>query len=276
MIDGSKIGLRARLRDARCSVPDGSALRRVGPVRRRRVRVHDPVEDRDLVLVVPGLANPGDGQAAPAPIQPPPRAMAHRTRRWDVSRRLLAAGVVGLAVLALSVVGTFRALEPADEILVWGTVEPMPSHLPLAAAPARPVPQEPRAVEPGPSADPTPAPTPSPRTTPAPQPAADGFTAQIIACRARAGSSCQGELDAVAGGSFVVIVRVENGRSGDAVSSHLVGPDGETELQRFSWFGGSGYIYVSVSAEQFEPGEYRLVARRNGTTVAERPLRIDG
>ncbi len=316
MTDQDRAHARALLREQRHDVHEGSTLRRVGPIRRRRVRVRDTVDGRDVVVVLPEIrpqaSRPRRRQAAPptSAAWRMPSAGALWRRAGEVTagvrgavgpavgsvtsslgvsalpaprverRHLLAVALAVAAGIATAAVFLVQAgsREPMRQpaMVVWGTVEPQPTE---AAA------QDQAAVATGepttaaPTTQPTPDPTPEPTAQPTPVPPvfADGFSAQILACRSISGPRCQGQLDVVEGGQFVVLVQLEATKAGDVMTSHLVGPSGSTELQRFVvQRGGGGYMYTTQSAASFAAGEYRLVAQRNGTTVSERPLRIGG
>lgn len=290
-------------------------LRRVGPIRRRRVRVRDTVDGRDVVVVLPEIrpaaARPRRRQAASSTSaawrMPPAAALWRRAgevtagvrgavgpavgsvtgslgvsalpaprveRRHLFAVALAVAAAIATAAIFLVQAGS-REPMPQPAMVVWGTVEPQPTD---AAQDRAAVPTgEPTTA--APTTQPTPDPTPEPTAppTPAPQVFADGFSAQILACRSISGPRCQGQLDVVEGGQFVVLIQLEATKAGDVMTSHLVGPSGSTELQRFVvQRGGGGYMYTTQSAASFAAGEYRLVAQRNGTTVSERPLRIGG
>lgn len=153
-----------------------------------------------------------------------------------------------------------------------GTAWPVPvaAQAPLLAGP---VPSSAPALTPPPT--PTIAPTPSPTPEATPEVAADGFGAQVMACRSIAGASCQGELASTEGlASFVALVLLENTTRGDVIEAVLIG-----EAQTFSGGGytvggGDGWYYSTFAIGGMPAGTYALVVTRNGAEVDRTELVI--
>ena len=144
------------------------------------------------------------------------------------------------------------------------TAEPEPSE-----APATPIPT----VTPVPTPDATPAPTPEPTEEPAatPAPQADGFTAEVLACRSISGSTCNDQLGTLPAGAatFTALVRFTDANAGDEMNAVLDGPSGT--LPGFPYNlqgGGDGYYYSQFQAGGLPAGDYTLTATRNGSPVA--------
>jgi hypothetical protein len=143
------------------------------------------------------------------------------------------------------------------------------------AAPATPT-----AGQPGGAVTATTPPTPQPTLTPAPTPAptptttpvADNFQAEVLACRAIAGSSCIGRLGVLPAraGTLTALVRFSDARVGDAISVALAGPGGTINGGPYTLQGGGdGYYYSTFTIGGLPNGEYTLVATRNGSEVAQ-------
>ena len=131
------------------------------------------------------------------------------------------------------------------------------------------------------SAAPTPTPTPAPTPTPppAPPPPADGFTAEVLACRSISGSSCNGQLGNLPpnAGSFTALVRFTDANGGDQMNAVLDGPSGT--IGGFPYTlqgGGDGYYYSQFQAGGLPAGDYTLTATRNGDPVATTTFRKVG
>lgn len=132
---------------------------------------------------------------------------------------------------------------------------------------------------PPPTAPPTPAPTPSPTPEPTPTPAptppplaAQGFSAQILACQSISGSSCNGQLGTLpaGSGSFTALVRFTEATAGDTVNAVLSGPAGTIPGGAYALQGsGDGYYYSTFSAGGLPAGDYTLTATFNGAEVAQ-------
>lgn len=115
----------------------------------------------------------------------------------------------------------------------------------------------------------TPQPTPDVTATPVPQ--ADGFTAEVLACRSISGSSCSDQLGTLppGAGAFTALVRFTDATAGDAMNAILDGPTGT--ISGFAYNlqgGGDGYYYTQFQAGGLPAGEYTLTATRNGEPVA--------
>lgn len=119
----------------------------------------------------------------------------------------------------------------------------------------------------------TPAPTPSPDPTPAP--VADGFTAEVLACRSISGSECNDRLDRIPpnAATFTALVRFTDARAGDVINVTLTGPNGSTPGGAYALQGGgNGYYYSTFQARGLPAGDYTLTATRNGQEVATTSL----
>jgi hypothetical protein len=118
----------------------------------------------------------------------------------------------------------------------------------------------------------TPAPTPEATPTPTPQPvAANGFSAEVLACQSISGSSCNGQLGTLppGAGSFTALVRFTDATAGDTMNAILTGPSGTIPGAAYTLQGGGdGYYYTTFTAGGLPPGDYTLTATRNGTEVA--------
>lgn len=126
---------------------------------------------------------------------------------------------------------------------------------------------------------PTPTPTPAPTPTPPPPPPADGFTAEVLACRSISGSSCNGQLGNLPpnAASFTALVRFTDANAGDQMNAVLNGPSGT--INGFPYTlqgGGDGYYYSQFQAGGLPAGEYTLTATRNGEPVATTSFRKVG
>lgn len=123
------------------------------------------------------------------------------------------------------------------------------------------------------SAPTTPPPTPSPDPTLAP--VADGFTAEVLACRSISGSECNGRLDRIPPNAptFTALVRFTDARAGDVINVMLTGPNGSTPGGAYTLQGGgNGYYYSTFQARGLPAGDYILAATRNGEEVATTSL----
>lgn len=151
--------------------------------------------------------------------------------------------------------------QPGGEVIPSDTptAEPTPTSVPTPEPTATPTPE------------PTPAPTPEPTPQPTPQPvAADGFSAEVLACRSISGSTCNGQLGTLPpnAGSFTALVRFTDANAGDTMNAILSGPSGTIQGGAYTLQGsGDGYYYSTFRAA-LPPGTYTLVATRNGQQVA--------
>lgn len=149
---------------------------------------------------------------------------------------------------------------PSDDGLITG----------MAGAAAAPPPPPPTPT-PAPTATPTPTPTPEP----APAVAADGFSAQVLACQSISGGACQGELTSTSGlGSFTALVLLENTLRGDVIEAHLIGDSVTFSGGGYTVGGGDGWYYTTFVIGGVPPGTYALVVTRNGVEVDSTTLVI--
>ena len=152
--------------------------------------------------------------------------------------------------------------EPGGEVLSSGTGAPTSSATPAATSTPTPTPS--------PTEEPTPAPTPHPV-------AADGFTAQVLACQSISGSACNGQLGTLPpnAGSFTALVRFTDANGGDVMNAILTGPSGTITGAPYALQGGGdGYYYSTFTAGGLAPGQYTLTATRNGDPVASTTFQI--
>lgn len=144
-----------------------------------------------------------------------------------------------------------EVLTPSPE----ATASPEPTPVPTASAVATP--------------QPTPEPTPETTATPVPQ--ADGFTAEVLACRSISGSDCNGQLGTLpaGAGAFTALVRFTDANAGDEMNAILDGPSGTIDGFAYNLQGsGDGYYYTQFQAGALPAGDYTLTATRNGEPVA--------
>lgn len=123
-----------------------------------------------------------------------------------------------------------------------------------------------------PSTAPTPTPTPEPTKKPK---HADGFSAEVMICKAVRGSHCQGATDSIDGdvGTIWIMVVFENSKRGDRIGMSLSGPGGTRDGGSYRVNGGDGRAWSRV-AGNLKPGDYTLVATRNGEVVAEETVTV--
>jgi hypothetical protein len=132
-------------------------------------------------------------------------------------------------------------------------------------------------LSPAPTPEPTPTPTPEATATPVPQ--ADGFTAEVLACRSISGSTCNGQLGTLPAGAvtFTALVRFTDANAGDEMNAILDGPSGTIGGFPYNLQGGGdGYYYSQFQAGGLPAGEYTLTATRNGEPVAVTTFRKAG
>lgn len=149
--------------------------------------------------------------------------------------------------------------QPGGEVLPGETPAAVPTSAP-------PTPMPTTTPEPTPSA--TPEPTAEP---PAPPVAADGFTAEVLACRSISGATCNNQLGTLPpnAASFVALVRFTDANVGDTMNAVLNGPSGTIPGGAYSLQGsGDGYYYTTFPAGGLPAGNYTLTATRNGNPVA--------
>jgi hypothetical protein len=136
-------------------------------------------------------------------------------------------------------------------------------------------------VTPAPSEPATPIPTQTPAATPSPSPTAeaDGFDAEVLACRSISGSQCRDELDTLRPNvaTFTALVRFTDARAGDVLNAILSGPGGMVDGGAHTLEGGGdGYYYAQFQAGGLPAGDYTLTATRNGEEVATTTFRKVG
>jgi hypothetical protein len=134
---------------------------------------------------------------------------------------------------------------------------------------------------PAPSEPATPAPSPTPIATasPSPTPAADGFEAEVLACRSISGSHCNDELGTLRpnAATFTALVRFTDARAGDVMNAILSGPGGTIEGGAHALEGGGdGHYYAQFLTGGLPAGDYTLTATRNGEEVAMTTFRKVG
>lgn len=142
-------------------------------------------------------------------------------------------------------------------------------------------PSEAPEATPIPTMSPAPTPTPEPTAvvTATPVPQADGFTAEVLACRSISGSTCDGQLGTLpaSAASFTALVRFTDADAGDAMNAILNGPSGTVAGFPYNLQGGGdGYYYSQFQAGGLPAGEYTLTATRNGEPVAVTVFRKAG
>lgn len=148
--------------------------------------------------------------------------------------------------------------EPGGEILSTATPEAVATPIPTLAPVATP------------TAAATPAPTPDP---------ADGFGAEVFACRSISGSACNDQLGTLpaSAGSFTALVRFTAAAAGDTMNAVLSGPSGTVDGFPYTLEGsGDGYYYTTFTVGSLPGGAYTLTATRNGQPVATTAFRIAG
>lgn len=125
----------------------------------------------------------------------------------------------------------------------------------------------------------TPNATPSPVATPTPPPQADGFGAEVLACRSISRDACNDQLGTLPAdaGSFTALVRFTAATAGDQLNAILSGPGGT--IAGFPYTlqgGGDGYYYSQFQAGGLPAGDYTLTATRNGEEVSSTSFRKAG
>jgi hypothetical protein len=132
---------------------------------------------------------------------------------------------------------------------------------------------------PAPSHPATPIPTLTPAATPSSTPEADGFDAEVLACRSISESRCRDELGTLRPKvpTFTALVRFTDARAGDEMNAILSGPGGTVDGGAHTLEGGGdGYYYAHFQAGGLPPGDYTLTATRNGDEVATTTFRKVG
>jgi hypothetical protein len=128
-------------------------------------------------------------------------------------------------------------------------------------------------------ATPVPSPTPIATASPSPTPAADGFEAEVLACRSISGSQCNDELGTLRpnAATFTALVRFTDARAGNVLNAILSGPGGTIEGGAHALEGGGdGHYYAQFQAGGLPAGDYTLTATRNGEEVATTTFRKVG
>jgi hypothetical protein len=118
--------------------------------------------------------------------------------------------------------------------------------------------------------------SPTPTAEPTKQPKhEDGFSADVMICKSVRGSHCQGSTDTIDGhvGTIWIMVAFENSKGGDRIGMELSGPGGTRDGGAYRVNGGDGRAWSRV-AGKLEPGDYTLVATRNGEVVAEETVTV--
>jgi hypothetical protein len=194
-----------------------------------------------------------------------------------MSRRTLEQLRLPAAIVLLAIAGF--VLFPRGETGEGGpTAEPTPSI--VVGEPGGQVVETPTPV-PSPTPIPTVAPveTPTPTASPTLAPPADGFTAEILACRSISGSQCNDQLGNLPpnAGSFTALVRFTDVNAGDTMIAILDGPSGTIPGSPYTFpGGGDGYYYSTFTAGGLPAGDYTLTATRNGEPVATTSFRKVG
>ena len=123
------------------------------------------------------------------------------------------------------------------------------------------------------------APEPTPNVAPTPVVVADGFSAEVLACRSISGSTCNDQLGTLPAnaGAFTALVRFTAANAGDTLNATLSGPSGPIAGFPYTLQGnGDGYYYTQFQVGSLPGGEYALTATRNGSQVASTSFRIAG
>lgn len=203
--------------------------------------------------------------------------------RETLEQLRLPAGILLLLVVAFILFprgdGEGAEASPAPPVIAGepGGVVVTPSEAPTPeATPIRtPVPTLSPVATPSPTPEPTEEPTPAPTDPP---PAADGFGAEILACRSISGSTCNGEFSTLppSAASFVALVRFTDANAGDTMNAVLTGPAGTISGGPYTLQGGGDGYYYSQFQANLPAGDYVLTATRNGSEVAVTSFRRAG
>jgi hypothetical protein len=140
--------------------------------------------------------------------------------------------------------------------------EVIPAETPVASSPAT--------LTPTPTASPEPTASDTAEPT-APPVVADGFTAEVLACRSISGATCNNQLGTLppSAATFVALVRFTDATVGDTINAVINGPSGTIPGGAYSLQGsGDGYYYTTFQAGGLPAGDYTLTATRNGDEVA--------
>lgn len=182
-----------------------------------------------------------------------------------------------LAILLVLIVGFFLLPRDADTDPAATAASATPTSTIVVGEPGGEITSTstPAPATPSPTPVPTPSPTPRPTPTPAPTPpplAAQGFSAQILACSSISGSSCNGQLGTLPAnaGSFTALVRFTDAAAGDTFNAVLDGPAGTIPGGAYTLQGsGDGYYYSTFTAGGLPPGDYTVTATLNGSPIAQ-------
>ena len=179
--------------------------------------------------------------------------------RWPIAGLLLVVAAVPLWPRATDPLGADASPSPAVVVGELGGHVLSTAPSPQASAASTPIPTL------SPNATPTSVPTASPET------AADGFGAEVMACRSISGSACNDQLGTLPSnaGAFTALVRFTDANAGDQLNATLEGPSGEIAGYPYTLpGGGDGYYYSEFQAGGLPAGDYTLTATRNGEVVA--------
>jgi hypothetical protein len=149
--------------------------------------------------------------------------------------------------------------EPGGAVLATPSPTAAPSLIPTEA----PAPQ-------------TPTPTVAPTEEPVP---ADGFAAQVLACRSISGSACNDQLGSLPAnaGSFTALVLFTDANAGDQLNAILDGPAGTIAGTPYALGGGGdGYFWSQFQIAGLPAGDYVVTATRNGEPVGTTTFRKAG
>ena len=153
--------------------------------------------------------------------------------------------------------------EPGGAVLATASPTPAPTLIPTEAP-----------------ADPTPTPTEVPTEEPTEQPvAADGFAAQVLACRSISGSACNDQLGSLPpnAGSFTALVLFTDASAGDQLNAILDGPAGTIAGTPYRLGGGGdGYFWSQFQVVGLPAGDYVVTATRNGEPIGTTTFRKAG
>ena len=258
---------RERLRRQRDEARSGSAIGRVGRVRRPPVAA-GPLGD-----------SPPQSRR-PQPAEPQRRAIPVGVVLGPILL-VAAAFAVGVFVfMALARDGGTTTAGEGDGVAA-ATEEEAPERTPLhgltGGATSTASPSRSASPSPSPTPSPTPTtpatqpPTPTPTPPPPPTPPPAVFAATVQVCdRIGPNGECQGEVREVRrnSGWVVLLAKVEAASPGDVLSFDVSGPvtfqAGSVTLDQ----GGSGHAFVDLYTRDLAGGSYTVTLTRNGEAVA--------